>query len=219
MIKYILLILICLFLTGCFEILEEVSLKEDGSGNFKITLNLSQSKTKLKSIMLMEKVNGHRMPSKEEVKTEIIKAKNIAKTIEGISEVEEKIDFDNFIFSLSCNFKNINDINTLVYKLRESKEKIKTPFEKHYEYSKSEQEFKRNFTFLWGNEFNKLQQSDKDIFEGANYIAIYRFNKEVSSVLNKEAKVSSNKKNVMLKLKATDVINKKSTIKNQLKLK
>lgn len=219
MLKNIFIILICFSLTGCFEILEEVSLNENGSGKFKLTLNLSQSKTKLKSIMLMDKVNGHKVPSKEEVKNEIVKACNIARAVEGISNVNNTIDFDNFIFTLSCDFKNTTSLNKLVYEVRKSKEKVQTPFEKHYEYNPSTKELKRNFTFLWEEEFNKLQQADKDVFDGANYIAIYRFKNEVKLMSNKEAKISPNKKNVMLKLKATDIIKKKSTIKNKLKLK
>lgn len=219
MLKNIFFILACLTLTSCFEILEEVSLNEDGSGTFKLTLNLSQSKTKLKSVMLMDKVNGHKVPSKEEVKTEITKACTVAKTVDGISNVTNQIDFENFIFSLSCNFKNINSLNKLVYELRKSKEKKETPFEKHYEYNSTTKEFKRNFDFIWQNEFNKLQKNDKEVFDGANYIAVYRFQKEVNTSSNKEAQLSPNKKNVMLRIKASDVISKKSTLKNQLKLK
>lgn len=220
MIKKVFLFLMVSFLfTGCFEILEEVSLKEDGSGTFKLTMNLSQSKTKLKSVMLMEKVNGHKVPSKAEVKAEVEKACNIARNTPGISGVSSKVDFENYIFTIKCNFKNIQSLNRMTQKIRASKEKKTTPFEKHYEYNNTTKEFKRNFKFLWGEDFSKLNQKDKDVFKQANYISVYRFEKEVVTTSNKKAKVSPNKKNILLRISALDIINHKSTIKNQIKLK
>ena len=59
------LVLLC---TSCFELVEELTLNENGSGEYEFTANLSQSKTKLKSIMLMDKVNGYEVPSQEKIK-------------------------------------------------------------------------------------------------------------------------------------------------------
>ena len=50
--------------TSCFEIVEEVTLKKDGSGEMSFSINLSQSKTKLNSIMLMDSINGYKVPKK-----------------------------------------------------------------------------------------------------------------------------------------------------------
>jgi hypothetical protein len=68
---YLLLFAILIGFSGCFEIIEQISLKDDGSGNFQLVLNLSQSKTKINSFMKMKTVNGHPVPDKEEVRQKI----------------------------------------------------------------------------------------------------------------------------------------------------
>ena len=45
--KSILSLLACLFIfSSCFELIEDLSLNKDGSGNLKVKLNLSASATK-----------------------------------------------------------------------------------------------------------------------------------------------------------------------------
>nr|BFF39643.1 hypothetical protein BACY1_14480 [Tenacibaculum mesophilum] len=53
-----------LLFTSCFEFVEEVSFNKDGSGSAVLTINLSKSKTKLASIMLLDSINGYKVPSK-----------------------------------------------------------------------------------------------------------------------------------------------------------
>ncbi|MBL0359080.1 MAG: hypothetical protein IPP72_20435 [Chitinophagaceae bacterium] len=63
-----LLILSCAFLLqSCFEIIEQVFVKNDGTGTFQLVLNMSKSKTKISSILKMKTVNGHAVPTKEEI--------------------------------------------------------------------------------------------------------------------------------------------------------
>jgi len=46
-----------LSLSSCFEIVEEITMNDDGSGNILMTLNFSRSKSKIKSILLMDSIN------------------------------------------------------------------------------------------------------------------------------------------------------------------
>ena len=68
---YLVLFSCILMLQSCFEIVEQVFIKEDGSGTFELVLNMSKSKTKINSIMKMKKVNGHDVPDKEEIAKKI----------------------------------------------------------------------------------------------------------------------------------------------------
>ena len=68
---YLLLFACLIFFQSCFEIVETVFLNTDGSGNFQLVLNLSKSKTKINSLIKMKTVNGHDIPSKEEIKDKI----------------------------------------------------------------------------------------------------------------------------------------------------
>ena len=77
---YLLLFSILILFSGCFEIIEQVFLKNDGTGNFQLVLNMSKSKTRLNSISKMKTINGHDVPSKEEIKNKIAEIeKTVAK--------------------------------------------------------------------------------------------------------------------------------------------
>ena len=218
-VTYIFLILSCFFLTSCFEILEEVTLNKNGSGEFEFTANLSQSKTKLKSIMLMEKVNGYKVPSQKEVRAEIDKICALAKKTKGITAVKKTIDFENFIFSFSCKFDSVETLNKVVKNIRLSKNVKNANHDNQYSFNRATKSFQRNFNNVFKGEYSKLKAEDKKVFKDANYVAIYRFKDEIKSVSNTKVKTSPNKKATMLKVKIVDVINKKSSIKNTIKLK
>ncbi len=105
--KRIFPLLICglsLTFQSCFDIIEEVSLKTDGSGNFKMVLNMSRSKTKINSIMKMKTVNGHDVPTKTEIKQKVADIESVVKKTTGISNVKTSLDFENYIASITCNF-------------------------------------------------------------------------------------------------------------------
>lgn len=58
------------FLSSCFEVIEEIALKNDGTGDVVLTINLSQSKTKVASVMLLDSVQGYKVPSKQKIQQE-----------------------------------------------------------------------------------------------------------------------------------------------------
>jgi hypothetical protein len=110
-----LLLLSCLTcLTGCFEIVEQLFLKADGSGDFQLVLNLSKSKTRLNSISKMKTLNGHTVPTKDEIKYRLADIEKTVSKTAGISKVKTSIDFDNYIASISCSFKTVGNINEAV---------------------------------------------------------------------------------------------------------
>ena len=96
-IGFLLLVSSTLLLQGCFEILEQVFVKADGSGTFQLVLNMSRSKTKINSIMKMKQVNGHDVPSKEDIAQKTAEIEKTIKATQCISNVSTKLDFDNFI--------------------------------------------------------------------------------------------------------------------------
>lgn len=58
--KYLLSIFILLCFSSCFQVIEEINLTKAGSGTVNLTLNLSASKTKVASVMLMDSIQGYR---------------------------------------------------------------------------------------------------------------------------------------------------------------
>ena len=213
---YLLLFSCLITLSGCFEIVEQVFLKADGSGDFQLVLNLSKSKTRLNSIMKMKTVNGHDVPSKEEIKYRLSEIeKTVAKT-PGISNVKTSVDFDNFITSISCHFKNVARLNDAVKNIYTKENASKKAPEKVYEYSAGV--FERLNRYSFKDDYRKLSNADKEIFATANYTSIFKFEQAVSAASNTETKIAPSKKAVMLKLNALDIIHEKRSIENKINL-
>ncbi|MBL0181876.1 MAG: hypothetical protein IPP96_06065 [Chitinophagaceae bacterium] len=207
----------CLFtLSGCFEIVEQIFLKADGSGDFQLVLNLSKSKTRLNSIMKMKTINGHDVPSKEDIKYRISEIEKTVTKTPGISNVKTSVDFDNFIISISCNFKNVARLNDAVKNIYTKENAAAKAPEKIYEYNAGV--FERLNKYSFKDEYKKLSNADREIFATANYTAVFKFESPVSAASNKETKIAPSKKAVMLKLNALDVINEKRSIENKINL-
>ena len=72
----IILVLPLLSLTSCIEIFDDLTIHNDGSGTFKYNVNLSSSKLKINSILALDSLNGVKVPSIEEIKSEIARVKS-----------------------------------------------------------------------------------------------------------------------------------------------
>jgi hypothetical protein len=205
-------------LQSCFDIVEDIAVQPDGSGNFKLVLNMSRSKTKINSIMKMKKVNGHDVPTKEDIQA---KAADIEKTIKkttGITNVKTVLDFENYIATFTCSFNNVNSLNNAVKNIGDKEKNPQPGAEKNYEYDAAAKTFHRLSRFSLKEEYNKLSTADREIFATATYTGIFRFQQAVSAVSNKESKIAGNKKAVMMKQNALDIITNKKSIENKITL-
>lgn len=203
---------------SCFDVIEEVSLKTDGSGSFKMVLNMSRSKTKINSIMKMKTVNGHDVPTKEEIKKKIAGIENIIKKTAGISTVKTLLDFDSYIATITCNFSNVGSLNNAVKNIGDKENNTKPGIEKNYEYDAYAKTFSRLNKFSLKDEYQKMSNADREIFSGASYTGIFRFQNEVSAISNTGSKLAANKKAVMLKQNVLDIITNKKSIENKIAL-
>ncbi len=217
-VAYLALFACLLFFQSCFEIIEEVFLKNDGSGNLQITLNLSRSKTKLNSIIKMKTINGHDVPSKEDIKSKVKEIENTVAKTAGITAVKTNIDFDNYIISMSCNFNKITQLNNIVKNITDKGNKNKRWQEKSFEYDAATNTFERLNKISLKEDYNKMSNADKEVFATANYTAIYKFESSAIAASNKETKIATSKKAVMLKLNMLDIITNKKSIENKINL-
>ncbi len=216
---YIALFCCLLLLQSCFDIIEQVFVKKDGSGNIQLVLNLSRSKSKLNSIIQMKEINGHPIPGKEEIVQKVSEIEKLFKKSNGISNVKTSLDFDNYIATISCDFINIKCLNNALENVGE-KENVKPKgVEKLYEFDAINKSFSRINKFLIKDAYKKLSIADKEIFATATYTSIFRFENEISKTSNMESKLAANKKAVMLKLNALDIIANNKSIENKINLK
>ncbi len=219
---YILICFSFILCTSCFEILEEITLNEDGSGHMSVTFNLSKSKSKLASIMLLDSVNGRKVPSEDDIEQALQDAIKQLKKTDGISNIKKTSDFKNYIFTISCDFKKVNNIDAIFKDaIIQQNKREKTAFNTtNFTFNTSSNIFQRHFTYddAVKKSFYRLKNEDQKVFDDASYTAIYRFKDFVKGVSNKNAKISPNKKAVMLRISAMDLILGENTLENKIEL-
>jgi len=217
--KLLLFIFLIPILSSCFEVIEEISMKNNGTGDVILTINLSQSKTKVASVMMLDSVQGYKVPSKQKIQQELNEAVAYLRKSEGISNVKSTSDFNNYIATISFSFKDVSNINNITKNIL-AQQKIKATNTSSYTYSKATKTFSRKYQAIGTakTEFNKLKAKDKAVFNGATYTSIYRFESPVISSANPASNVSKSKKAVMLKSSIMDLINGKINVSNTIQL-
>lgn len=201
---------------SCFEVIEEVKMKDDGSGHFNFVINFSQSKTKINSVLKMDKINGYDIPSKEEIKKEASRLEELAQNTTGISNVKTNIDLTNYIFVVDLDFQKISNLNTVFLKLKNSK-KIDPTITTDY-FTFADKKFVRSQKVPIKALYDKLKKTDKEVFENAKYTSVYKFDSTIKSFSNKNATPSKSKKAIKLNSSVINVINGIEKIENTITL-
>lgn len=205
-------------LSSCFQVVEEVTLKNDGTGEMQLTVNFSQSKSKLASIMLMDSLNGYKIPREKDIQEFMAETVDYLKKSKGISNVKKTLDLKNYIATVTFSFKDLSDINGLTKKLLE-KEKGKAPVNS-YAFEKASGQVKRVYQYspAMKKEYDKLKPKDRELFKTAGFTSIFRFDKAIASSTNKTAKVSPSGKAIMIKSTALGLIFGSANISNTIQL-
>jgi hypothetical protein len=201
---------------SCFEVIEEVKMKDDGSGHFNFVINFSQSKTKINSVLKMQKINGYTIPSKEEIKNEASKLEVLAQNTAGISNVKTNIDLTNYIFAIDLDFQKISNLNAVFLKLKNSK-KISPTIATDY-FTFNDKKFVRSQKVPIKTLYDKMEKADKEVFQNAKYTSVYKFDSTIKSFSNKNAVTSKSNKAIKLNGSVINVINGNEKIENTITL-
>ncbi|WP_312089007.1 hypothetical protein [Chryseobacterium sp.] len=207
-----------LCLTSCFDILDKVNLKADGSGEYSIIINGSKSKTRLASIAKMETINGKKVPKKAEIEAKINEAAKIFKATPGISNVKTSMDFDNYILKLSCTFKKIESINAGLEQLKAKNILGKMVPTQIYSHNQSKNIFSKNKVNTFKSDYEKLSKADKEVFNDARYVSVLQFENSIKSQSNPSYQMSPNKKALKQEGNILDFIFQKKQIQNTIQL-
>lgn len=214
--KQVVLFLPLLLLASCFDILDKVNVKADGTGEYTIILNASKSKTRIASISKMETINGKKVPKKSEIENKINEAAKIFRGTAGISNVKTTMDFDNYIIKLSCNFKKIENINAGLEQLKAKNILGKMVPTQIYSQSIDKKTFTRNKINTFKSDYDKMSTADKEIFNNAKYTSVLQFENSVKSQTNTSYLLSPNKKALKLEANILDLILQKKPIQNNI---
>jgi hypothetical protein len=210
---------ILLLLSGCFEIVEDITIHADGSGTFLYKVNLSQSKVRLDALMKLDSSDGYRIPPRQETDADILKAKSILEKSQGITNVSTTTDWINYIYTIKFDFNSINNLNLAVEKLSQdmSSEHKRIP-EATDNFAYGGKSFDRKNHYDGKANAKNITAQDRKILENASYTCIYRFDVPVQSCSNKEAVISKNGKSVMLKLNMLQLALGQKTVANKITL-
>jgi hypothetical protein len=199
--KFIPFIFIVLFgLSSCIEIIDDLSLKSDGSGTFKYSVNLSSSKIKVNSILALDSIDGKKVPSIDDIKQKIDKFIKTLDAQNGISNVKVEENYTDFIFKFQCDFTSVL---TLQEGLKQSivilsKEKS-IPQLDHNWLTWDGNKLVRSIPEITGKKINEINDTDIELLKKGSYTSITRFDKVVEKFENQAAQLSKSKMAVMVK--------------------
>ncbi len=213
-----LLILITASFSSCFQVLEDITLAPDGSGNYKLTLNMSESRSNVAAILQAGRVNGHKVPSENEMQKELSELAGLLRRQSGISSVNGHLDFRNYIGTLTLHFRNINNLNQVITSINR-KYQLRIAIPSTYTYNSATGTFIRTYHYSDAikNEYNKMGR-DRQVLNGATYTCLYHFPKPVITVGNRGAQTAKNKLAVMQRTLMTDLVTGRATFTNRIQL-
>lgn len=212
---------ICLFMgiTSCVEIIDDITLKNDGSGVFKYTINLSSSKIKIKSILALDSLDGKKVPKIEDIKEKISQFKSKLSSKQGITNVTIDSDFEDFVFKFRCDFSSVSTLQNAIKEVVEEMANEKMNVADYQEWlSWDGQKLVRSIPEITLEKTKNLKQEEIEQLKLGSYTSISRFERLVDRFENPEAKLSQNKQNVMVKTGAYSLIQNPNLLENTIYL-
>ena len=206
-------------MSSCIEIIDDLTFKSDGSGTFKYTLNLSASKIKVNSILALDSLDGKKVPSIDDISLKIKEVITQLKESNGISNVQMESNYTDFIFKLQFDFnslKHLQDAVVMIVKT-ESKGSNFKEIESRW-LSFDDVKLVRSIPQITIEKANQFKKEDADLLKLGSYTSITRFEREVESFENSEAKQSKNDKAVMLRTNAHSLTQNPSLLDNTIYL-
>ena len=198
--KYLFSLIILLFSLGsCVEIIDDISIKSDGTGTFKYTINLSASKIKINSLLALDSLDGKKVPSIADIREKIEFYRDKLEKKEGLSNVKAEVNYTDFILKFQCDFQNIQILQKAIKEiiLEENKD-----WDKDFDHNWlvwDGSKLTRSIPTLPEKMTAKLKKEDTEALQKGSYISISRFDRPVEKYENPQAQLSANKMAVMVK--------------------
>jgi hypothetical protein len=206
-------------LTSCIEIIDDISLKNDGSGTLKYTINLSSSKVKISSILALDTLDGKKVPSIPELEERIASFKRKLSAKTGISNVTIESNFADYIFKLQCDFTSVIALQNALKDVIEEESKEKNiPELDHNWLSWDGSKMTRSIPEITVKKTKELKAEDIELMKQGNYTSITRFERPVEKFDNSAAVLSKNKMAVMIKTNPYALTQNSNILENSIYL-
>jgi hypothetical protein len=215
--KYLVFLLVFLSLTSCVELIDDIAFKNDGSGTFKYTINLSASKVKVNSILALDSLDGKKVPSIQELKDKIEKYKKIIEDKEGINNVKVETDFTNFILKFQCDFTSILALQKAIKEIVLDESKNKKDIETSW-LTWDGNKLIRSVPAVTEDFTSRLKKEDIEGLKNGIYRSITRFERTIEKCENTASQISANKMAVMIKTTPFALIQNLHLLENTIQL-
>lgn len=198
--KYLLYLFVVCCLGSCVEIIDDISIKSDGTGTFKYTVNLSASKVKINSLLALDSLDGKKVPSIAEIQAKIESYKEKLEKKEGISNVKADVNYTDFILKLQCDFQNIQALQRAIKEIiSEETKDLEINTMDHNWLVWDGNKLTRSIPTIPEKVTQKIKAEDTEALQKGSYISITRFDRPVEKFENPQAQLSANKMAVMVK--------------------
>jgi len=213
--KVLLFSFLAVFFTSCFEIVEEVKMKTDGSGKMIVTVNMSESKEDLKGYMDSGEIGELTLPDQKELTSYLSKIENTLESVNGMSNASAEADFNEFIFTFAADFTSVKAMNSAVNKLTKELSRGMIAIDNKYEYTNGK--FTRSFgSMLSEADYEKLPMMQRFVLESARMVSVYTFSKSVKKMSNENAELSAGNKVVRFKSTLGDIAKGTKQVENTI---
>lgn len=218
-INSILLFLGLFVFSSCIEIIDDLTLHPNGSGEWKIKINLSESTIKINSVLALDSINGYKVPTKAELSNKALSFKNTLQKQTGISQVTLEEDLTHYIWTVSIHFNTLKNLELAVFNALKMQgiKGVKLP--ENGFVRKNNKNVVKQFPFDLSQLSAKLKAEDRTkLFQG-KYISILRFDDIILKNSNLHYAISKNRKATMAQYSLKECLQNASIINNNTTLK
>lgn len=212
-------------LSACFEVKEEISLKNNGSGTYTMLIDLSKSKNLVDIFMKMNE-NEEKIGA-EEIDSTFVKGAEDLNKMEGISNAQGINDKINYIFGMKFDFKDVDALNDALNEMNRRKYPELESFPAIYKIEKKNLE-RINFFHLRGlTDFSEQSGGDqqkeeqmKNFLKTATFTSVIRLPEgKIRKSSNEKFVLSADKKEIKLQANLLEVSEGKVNLENVVRIK
>ena len=233
MIRRIILLFSFIIVTGtlfsCFEIKENIRIREDGSGTYSFLMDLSQMrplfamsrdlKRSMSDTSVRVKSNPPIANPLLQMKTKFDALQPMLEAVDGITDYKTVCDTNTYLIGATYSFKSIESLNNSINVLRNSSGNASALEMTHYAYGNKR--FEKINDISKANISGATSRNDSltnELFKGARYTLTCTFEIKIKDVSNQLYFISADGKTLLYTGSLADIMNQKTNIGNEVTL-
>lgn len=218
---------IILSFSSCFELREEIDLNKDGSGTYRLLLDMSQSKSTIDLAQKMQANKDQDAAKNLNFTVDSTFAKSVMRfnNMPGITQARDTVNKTDYIFGITFNFSGMEALNNAMMELNKDENKKSTLTKPVYSLTKNVFE-KQNIYYLNNiSEALKTKNNSQEaeqmrrLLESATYVTILKVNGKIKKFSNDKAEIDYTKTVLRLSNPLLEVIADKADVGNTVKIK